>query len=392
MKNAQKMYSKKDERGVVSILSVIFFIILMSVLTVSFMRMVTDEQTQVINDDLSKGALAAAQSGVEDAKRALLYCRSNPAAAPCATITNNTCQGFFAGGNFSTELGLNVLPGDGSVQVGDPSNNQRYTCVTIDSDTADYRAIMSEEKVELIPLRGVTPNVVDGIRFSWRGVDDAPMALPTENRLSQINTGTPGSPNQLPRKQEWKDPSGDAYLAVPRLQILDFDQGVALDTQNDNSAGMFIVPLADGSSSSITDVALPGANNGINPTGLTNKRQTATCGTGVVDGYRCRVTVSFAGAIPANHQYYLAVKSVYGSADFKVELLSGNTVVNLDDVQPEVDSTGVAGNAYKRVISRVAYEVDGFLTTNVIESGAGVCKDFFVTRNSMTSQTNCLAP
>lgn len=390
MKNVQKMYSKKDERGVVSILSVIFFIILMSVLTVSFMRMVTDEQTQVINDDLSKGALAAAQSGVEDAKRALMYCRSNPTATPCAGLTNSTCQGFFAGGNFQTELGLNVLPSDGSVQVGDPSNNQRYTCVTIDSDTADYRAIMSEEKVELIPLRGTA--AFDGIRFSWRGVDDAPMELPTENRLRQINAAPASSINQLPRKQEWRDPSGDPYLAVPRLQILDFDMTAALDAQNDNSAGMFVIPLDNGGSAVVTNIALPGANNGINPTSLSNKRQTAVCGTGVNDGYRCRVTVSFGGTVPANHQYFLAVKSVYGSADFKVELMNGSTVVNLDDVQPEVDSTGVAGNSYKRVISRVAYEVDGFLTTNVIESGAGVCKDFFVTRSSMTSDTNCLTP
>lgn len=393
MKTAQKMYAriakKRDERGVASILSVIFFIILMSVLTVSFMRMVTDEQNQVLNDDLGKGALAAAQSGVEDAKRALIYCRKDPSHAGCSQLYNTTCPGM-VNDDLANALGLAVNAADRTVQVGNPVNNQRYTCVVINPETSDYEATMKEESVELIPLRGVSS--FNAIRFSWRGVNEnpaSPTPLPNAARLQAIN-GSP-APDQMPRKPEWHTaaspltPARD-YLAVARLQLLDFDHTATLDAQRDNSSGMFLVPSSGGTGGTPNNIGL----SGITPTALGNKRQTVSCGAGAQAGYRCTATVSFpAMTVPSNHEYFLAVKSYYASAEFKLELLSGSlsspTVVPLDDVQPEVDSTGVAGNAYKRVISRVAYAVNGFSTTNVIESGGGICKDFFVTKTDYNS-------
>ena len=58
-----------QQSGMVSILVVMFFMIFMSLLIVGFVKIMSDEQRQATDNDLSASALAAAQSGVEDGKR-----------------------------------------------------------------------------------------------------------------------------------------------------------------------------------------------------------------------------------------------------------------------------------------------------------------------------------
>ena len=66
-------FKKNGERGQTAILSVIFFSILMMVLTVSFMKMVTAAQAAATNNESAASSRAAANSGVEDAKRIVDY-------------------------------------------------------------------------------------------------------------------------------------------------------------------------------------------------------------------------------------------------------------------------------------------------------------------------------
>ena len=60
---------KKDQQtGVVSIFAVIFSALIMSILTVSFIRLMVVDQKQASDNDLSQSAYDAALAGVEDAK------------------------------------------------------------------------------------------------------------------------------------------------------------------------------------------------------------------------------------------------------------------------------------------------------------------------------------
>jgi Tfp pilus assembly protein PilX len=72
------------EAGQVAIITVAIFMILFSVLVVSFTRMMVASARQTANDELRATALAAAESGVEDAKRVLTYCYANPSASGCS--------------------------------------------------------------------------------------------------------------------------------------------------------------------------------------------------------------------------------------------------------------------------------------------------------------------
>lgn len=362
------IYPESQEKGVVSILSVIFFIILMSVITVSFLRIVTDEQTQVIQDDLSKGALAAARSGVEDAKRALLLCRDRTGQArlDCdAALQVQTCPGIFASTAMQADLGLQVTA-DGSIRVGDPANNnnERYTCVTLNRDTPDYTGTMSEGLGDFIPLRGT--GVFDQVRLSWHqtSVDGTGAVIPS----TAINA-------QNPRRTEWRNGAGNSYIAMPRIQFMQFDSAQTLSAQTNSSSGTVLVPSTTGSST-VTVTSL--TQNGM------PKRSTVNCSTAQA-GYLCTATFDLNFVQPATSQFFLFIKSFYNTPHYKVELLYSNNPVNFSDVQPQVDSTGAAANVYKRVLSRVTYQSDAFFTINAIEGGASVCKNFSITDDAFVN-------
>ena len=71
MKSQHSTWS--DQRGQVAILTVSIFMVVFSVLTVGFAYVMTSTVKDSTNDSTSYSARAAAESGVEDAKRLLKY-------------------------------------------------------------------------------------------------------------------------------------------------------------------------------------------------------------------------------------------------------------------------------------------------------------------------------
>ena len=63
--------SKSYRRGAVSIFIVVFTALLISIITVGFIRIMMRDQQRATDSDLSNSAMDSARAGVEDAKRAL---------------------------------------------------------------------------------------------------------------------------------------------------------------------------------------------------------------------------------------------------------------------------------------------------------------------------------
>src|SRR5258708_7053902 len=80
--------SQKKQAGFVSLFTVIFFTLLITVITVGFLGVVINEQQQSLNNDLTASALNAAESGIEDAKRAILAYFAMPSGAAKTALYN----------------------------------------------------------------------------------------------------------------------------------------------------------------------------------------------------------------------------------------------------------------------------------------------------------------
>ena len=65
------------ESGQASMVTVAMFMMLFAAIAVSFTFVVISASRQALNDSLQSSAKIAAESGVEDAKRLIVYCYNN---------------------------------------------------------------------------------------------------------------------------------------------------------------------------------------------------------------------------------------------------------------------------------------------------------------------------
>lgn len=187
--------TKDKQRGAAAIFIVVFFAILISIIALSFMRIAVQDQQQSTNNDLSQSAYDSANAGLEDAKRALSWYNANcplnapatPAVAPkCnayTTILNNPdnrCNLAEIIHNPDTADTLpnttTVNPTSTEVRVStnetassdDTKLDQAYTCVTITTQTTDYKGELKDGKNDtLIPLRTVNNDPISSIELNW---------------------------------------------------------------------------------------------------------------------------------------------------------------------------------------------------------------------------------
>lgn len=364
------MNTRSDERGVVSIITVLFFVILLSILTVAFLRIMSDEQEQVIGDDLTKGALASARSGVEDAKRALLYCRALPAGpdkVSCeAALDETNCPGVFGSATAGTmRTALGITTSGTTVNVGgNPELNQRYTCLKIRRDTPDVKGQADENLGDFIELN------TNGVPFDAITIDWHRLGTMYDGAAGVDSSTNPKFVGLNPQTTAWQNASGISYPALLRVQLLEYDPAANLSALAQKELTAFFIPVSNGNPS----VAVGGVSSG---SSLNRTRNFAQCVT--TGDYACSLNLTGITGYSATKRYFIKLSTKYRSTNYRVQLRAGGTPVVFHDVQPEVDSTGAADNAYRRILTRVQYGTDGFYTDNAVESAESFCKSFYVT-------------
>lgn len=385
----------KDERGQTAILSVIFFTILMMVLTVSFMRIVTAEQAQTTNSELEASAMAAAESGVEDAKRVLKYCSDIPTGharyGECQAAINNTGNNCSAVNKILGVVGVvdADIGDDGQVRVG-KSGSQHYSCLIINERTSDveYPGLdFNSGQSQVIPLNFVSGgDKVDKIKIEWHKSGDSATGGDGEYTLI--------SGNAFPSVKEWSMNGGDSSPAVMRVELVRVPANNPFSV-NDLTANARAVTVRPTSSSSSPTIATTGGSNSAHlidywqPNVAPNESQApllslkcnASVGSG---GYACAFTFrTNQGDFDwSQNNYYLRIQQIYRSAQFRVTgLTSGDKAVAFDGVQPKVDVTGRAMDAYKRIDARLEPAAPGnaiWWPEYAIDSGGRVCKNMSV--------------
>ena len=367
------------ESGLVSILTVILFMIFVSILVVGFIKIMADEQRQATDNDLSASALTAAQSGVEDAKRVILYCLgggldltdtarcnnlfgSGRATDPCDSF-KNAAKGLFNSMGITYDLSSN------EAIVGNPEFNQYYTCLSVTSDPSSVQKTVAADKSEFIKLDVNGP--YDSVEINWSDSSgtwgDRPLALGSD--FTALSSWNNGAVDPKPRPP------------VLRVQVIPYPAvgGItSLDAVEQASDSFFLVPATGATATSSISRAIDARPAPGSPRiGSVPLAHTAcTLGIGV-SGYNCRMVIS--GFTPAVDKYYLRLSLLYGvSSRVSVAPLNAGNPATFRNVQYVIDVTGRANDVYRRVQSRVSPESTALYPEYAVDTAGLICKDITV--------------
>ena len=371
------------KNGEVSLFVVIFSTLLLTIVTVSFIRIMLNNQQQASTIDLSQSAYDSAQAGVEDAKRAILYyqsvcgdpskttkCDEAKLAAPKCNASVNLLSDISAPGGPSSAKEIQVQNGSTGNSL-----DQAYTCTTIAYDTKDYVNTLTKDSSDTIPLLGVVNpsdplDTFDTVQISWFKSTDYP-----SNLALSIPTVLP---NNIPLSANWvqnKPP-------VLRAQLIQYgSNGFSLNELNDingsgesNSNTLFLYPT--------TTVGTTGAFATDSRRASPGSPYLVNCNTTNI--YACTVKLPLPKPVhDGTRTAFLRIGALYNQATFQVQLIKSGSVVNFNGVEPTIDSTGRANDLFRRVQARVKLSSDFTYPNAEIYTSGNLCKNFLVTDSAL---------
>lgn len=373
-----------------SIFVVIFSALLITTISIGFIRIMVQEQQQAAAIDLSQSALDSANAGVEDAKRLLVryseHCQTSTAASVTAECTRIS-QALANGNDCNTlqQSGIVGALGDKEVILRQQANDadeqlmQAYTCVKIQLNTNDYVGTINTSDSRIIPLKGTAD--FDRIEVEWYSQADLKGDEASGGSVEQIDLPTD---TELPKLADW-EPNRPGMLRMQLIQFGDTFQLSDFDKKDDgtsNARTLFLNPSGAG----LETVSFADDLRGSKTSGsLQQIACDPTFSTTTIDReYACKATILLPAAIGQSdlrRTAYLHVDSLYNNnTSFRVKLASGPSQITFNSVQPIVDSTGRANDMFRRVQSRIEMDSSTFpFPQSALSVSSDVCKTFRVT-------------
>lgn len=380
--------NRHAQRGAVSIFVVILTALLITTITIGFVRTMIQGQQQATAADLSQSAYDSAQAGVEDAKRALVTYRSicsNASASECERqrqiLEASSCDTLQQLGVSSGEKEVIVQQSDGDSQL-----DQAYTCVTMKTDTEDYIGTLESNSSRVIPLKGV--GTFNKVTIEWFAEGD----------LKENESGETGGIDlsdsasaELPKLADWPQ-NRPAFI---RSQFIQYGNTFTLSDFDDNVDGksnantVFLYPSSVGRDSDRgAEAHIPLVDVDPRKKSGNNILQQIACKPNFDTSlYACKATLTLPQAIGESNDVrgaaYLRLNAIYNSGNnFRVQMFKDDTAVKFAGVQAVVDSTGRANELFRRVQSRVELDVSAFpYPEAAVDITGNLCKTFLVTDN-----------
>jgi hypothetical protein len=188
-KNNNQNWSKRAEKGLVSIFVVTVFMALLTLIVIGFAKIMNRELRQSLDRELATQANFAVESGMNDAR-----------AAVSAAINNGTLDSLDTGGkcmDLSTLKKPFILNGSLSGLYNNDDNDKliRYTCVIIQTQPKQLTEIIPRGQSKTYLISTTTP--LNSIYVGWQNRVDTnnpqPLAaayqLPQESSVSSDKTG-----------------------------------------------------------------------------------------------------------------------------------------------------------------------------------------------------------
>ena len=404
------------ESGQASMVTVAMFMMLFAAIAVSFTFVVISASRQALNDSLQSSAKNAAESGVEDAKRLIVYCynKRQSGGGYSSADDKKLCSQVI--GKLSDQLEgmgcdeiLGLMKGKGISDVEEESNNrgyrvkvgnngggknennEYYQCLKIATKTDNYQGVVNNlGKSVIVPLRVVTEKnqaaVITSLKIEWHrnvtgndGDDPAKMNGAMGTGLPPTGTWNSGNSNR------------PAVLRVERVGVPKKVGGFTLNELADSDTALTLRPSLKGNSSYNLGAykpqypPLPLGRDGIAPNNQYSGKVPiveAKCKDNNGD-YACE-TIFDKESLYTDKIYYLRINAIYRSTHFKITAYQGKDKLYFDGVQPLVDVTGRSSDSFSRIQARLKPSFDKNAdSTNwwpeyVIDTNGKVCKDIEV--------------
>lgn len=330
---------KSDEKGLVTITSVIIIIIIISIITLSLAALTRRNLRQSVDEQLSTQAQYAAESGI-NAALAKINDPNNP-----LTTSVTTCDktGSGPGAIFTN----NVL-----------GDNVRYSCVLVDANSTDITTLLAKETSKVYKLEDFGGGAITNLTITWSGLTN-----PSGATCTLLN-------GCLTKPASW---SGGLGLLRVRLIPNPITSRTNVDTKM------------------IDITAYPFKTDPV----LTNNVDLSTVDknyvvSGNCSSSSCTITIS---KIPNPGKYYIQLYTYYSDSTVKITgTKSDGTAVSFSGAQVTIDSTGISQDVVKRIKAKIAIDKTSALPIFAIGVENNLCKRFTTSTGSTTDQGSTLAP
>lgn len=320
MKN-KLAYLKNHQEGLASIVIVFVIIIVLSLLSLGFARLMDRATRQATANNLGAAADFAALAGIN---QTAAYIRGEIQAN--RTVTADNCDDLTKTG--APLAGLTDLSGNSNVQ---------YTCVLVNPTTDDllYKN-MPAYRSQVLFLKSITKGSIKKLMFSWQSNDPKVDSFPTTNNLLS--------------ESAWSQSKFHPMLRLTLYPVVDGNNGYVTS----NTKTFFLYPR-DISNGNVTTFSYgneaDGKTENVDCTGVTTIPSSTFTGS---PDFKCNVVITGMGNAPSPDYFYARFTPLYGSADIKIQANDGNgNALKFAGEQYLVDVTAKANNAVKRLQARV---------------------------------------
>jgi type II secretory pathway pseudopilin PulG len=325
---------KFGETGIVSLLVTMVLMMIISLTILGFAQMSRREQQQALDRQLGTQAFLAAETGINDAKQAIIKALESAQEIPEKT----TCGNPAGSGPYS-----DLKP------VLDAASGVAYSCLLVSTRLQNIvQTIPADGTSSTIPLKPA--GLMNRLRIDWATTEP-----PTESALNNCPASlTANGTNSFPQAALWNCPYGVLRIDMVKTSVFNRAQLMA-----DNRT-VFLYPTRAAAPRTVAHASMNGA----------------------VAAMACtisRCTINITNIDTTSVNYAMRVTGIYNSGVITVSATnSANTELLLKDAQAKIDSTGRAAGVLRRIETRIPLISSGNVPVAALVSGSSICKRFGV--------------
>lgn len=332
--------TQQNQRGMVSIMIASILVVIMALITIGFTRVVSNEQRQAIDRQLSEQAFYAAESGINAAIKSTGF--------PPATIKDDCDVSAYDNGEVSAD------------------NDVTFTCVRINPTPQDLvfsNDSITTNRAKVVPI--ITNPRASELTIQWY---DA----------SHNVSGTCSNAPTLPTVENWNN------VAPIKMDLIGIPSGsFGREDLVNSQFSAILFPCVGGSG--VTSIAFANASGDDDLGRIVPVRCDST------QDYECSLTIT--GINPGGttyQQHYIRFNSLYSNVNVRItadDNVVGNTLL-FAEAQAIVDSTGRAVDVLRRIQARVPLYEEYITPNGTLQTVDNICKLYDVQASSVVDNCN----